>query len=225
MFAKTIIDSDAFLDMPATARLLYYDLGMRADDDGFVNSPKKIIRMINASDDDMKILVAKKFIIPFESGIVVIKHWRINNYLRNDRYNETKYIDEKKLLNVDENGAYKSITCNSGIPTVYQEGDDWDTQVRLGKVSIDNKTILFDKSKNDDFEIFWQRYPKKVGKQAAITAWKKFKPRLDDVMFALSWQIESEQWTKQNGSFIPNPATYLNQGRWQDEPIKQGVPF
>ena len=82
MFAKTIIDSDAFIEMPISARLLYYDLGMRADDDGFVNSPKKIMRMIGASEDDMRILAMRKFIIPFDNGLVVIKHWRINNYLR-----------------------------------------------------------------------------------------------------------------------------------------------
>lgn len=115
MFAKTIIDSDAFLDMPVTSRLLYYDLGMRADDDGFVNAPKKIMRMVGASDDDIKILCARKFLIPFDSGVVVIKHWRINNYLRSDRYQETKYISERAELSVEENGSY-----TLGIPTVYQ---------------------------------------------------------------------------------------------------------
>lgn len=88
-----------------------------------------------------------------------------------------------------------------------------------------NNVVVLENQKQNDFEIFWQRYPKKVGKQAAISAWKKFKPRIDDVMFALSWQIESDQWTKQGGQFIPNPATYINQGRWQDQPIQQGVPF
>lgn len=106
MFAKTIIDSDAFLDMPMSARLLYYDLGMRADDDGFINSPKKIMRTIGATSDDMNILIARKFVIPFDSGVVVIKAWRINNYLRSDRYNETKYIEEKSLLEVDKTGMY-----------------------------------------------------------------------------------------------------------------------
>ena len=86
MFAKTIVLSDAFLDMPITARCLYFTLGMVADDDRFVNSPKSIMRQIRASEGDMMSLVSNKFIIPFESGIVVIKHWRINNYLRNDRY-------------------------------------------------------------------------------------------------------------------------------------------
>ena len=138
MFAKTIIDSDAFLDMPMSARLLYYDLGMRADDDGFVNSPKKIMRMIGASDDDAKILVSKKFIIPFDSGLIVIKHWRINNYLRNDRYTETKYLSEKSQLLLDENDAYKLPNNDVGIPVVSQLGGKVDTQVRLGKVRLGN---------------------------------------------------------------------------------------
>lgn len=109
MFAKTIIDSDAFLDMPLSAQVLYFHLSMRGDDEGFVNNPRKIQRMIGASDDDAKILVAKKFIIPFESGVVVIKHWKIHNYIRNDRLVETKYKEERSLLALDENGAYTSI--------------------------------------------------------------------------------------------------------------------
>ena len=113
MFAKTIIDSDAFLDMPISARLLYYDLAMRADDDGFINSPKKIMRIVGASDDDLKVLATKKFIIPFESGIVVIKHWKIHNYISKDRYTETKYKDEKAMLQLDENNAY---TLSEGKP-------------------------------------------------------------------------------------------------------------
>ena len=95
MFAKTIIDSDAFLDMPLSTQALYFHLSMRADDDGFINNPKKIQRMVGCSDDDLKLLCAKNFIIPFESGIVVIKHWRIHNYIRNDRYKPTTYADEK----------------------------------------------------------------------------------------------------------------------------------
>jgi hypothetical protein len=109
MFAKTIIDSDAFLDMPLSAQALYFHLSMRGDDEGFVNNPKKIQRMVGASDDDAKILVAKKFIIPFESGVVVIKHWKIHNYIRSDRLIETKYKEERSLLALDENGAYTAI--------------------------------------------------------------------------------------------------------------------
>ena len=139
MFAKTIIDSDAFLDMPTSARLLYYDLGMRADDDGFVNSPKKIIRMTGASDDDLSVLIAKKFIIPFENGIVVIKHWRIHNYIRKDTYNETAYKEEKAMLILDENKSYKLIESKRIQPV-----DEPSTQVRLGKVSIGKDRIELD---------------------------------------------------------------------------------
>ena len=115
MFAKTIIDSDAFLEMPISARLLYYDLSMRADDDGFVNSPKKIMRFIGATNDDMNILIARKFVIAFDNGIVVIKHWRIHNYIQKDRYVETKYKEEKSLLSLDENNSY---TLSNGKPLI-----------------------------------------------------------------------------------------------------------
>ena len=106
MFAKTIIDSDAFLDMPMSTQALYFHLSMRADDDGFINNPKRIQRMIGASDDDLKLLIAKSFIIVFESGVVVIKHWRIHNYIRGDRKKDTTYKEEMALLNIKENGAY-----------------------------------------------------------------------------------------------------------------------
>ena len=106
MFAKTIIDSDAFLDMPLTSQALYFHLSMRADDDGFINNPKKIQRMIGASDDDLKLLLAKRFIIAFESGVVVIKHWKIHNYIQKDRYRPTIYQEEKSLLSEKENKVY-----------------------------------------------------------------------------------------------------------------------
>lgn len=115
MFSKKIIDTDWFMDMPASSQNLYFHLSMRADDDGFVSSPKRIIKLIGATDDDYRILISKKFIIPFESGVCVITDWRINNYLRNDRYTETVYKQEKQSLTIDENGKY-----NLGIPTVDQ---------------------------------------------------------------------------------------------------------
>lgn len=128
MFAKTIIDSDAFLDMPLSSQALYFHLSMRADDDGFINNPKKIQRMIGGSDDDLKLLIAKRFIIPFESGIVVIKHWKIHNYIQKDRYKPTIYQEEKAMLDVKENKAYTDC-----IQDVYTT----DTQVRLGKDSLE----------------------------------------------------------------------------------------
>ena len=127
MFAKTIVTSDAFLDMPLSARCLYFTLGMFADDDGFVNNPKSIMRQVGACTDDLNILLAKRFILTFASGVIVIKHWKIHNYIAKDRYKETKYIEEKSTLSIDEKGAYTEC-----IQDVYKV----DTQVRLGKDSI-----------------------------------------------------------------------------------------
>lgn len=120
MFSKKIIDTDWFMDMPASSQNLYFHLSMRADDDGFVANPKRILKLVGASEDDYKVLISKKFIIPFESGVCVITDWRINNYLRNDRYTETIYKEEKSQLTLDENGRY-NVGIPSGIPVVYQE--------------------------------------------------------------------------------------------------------
>ena len=132
MFSKTIIDSDAFLYMPLSTQALYFHLSMRADDDGFINNPKKIQRMIGCAEDDLKLLVAKNFIIPFDSGVVVIKHWKINNFIRTDRYKETVYQEEKAILITKENKAY-----TLGIPNDNQRY----TQVRLGKDRIGKDRI------------------------------------------------------------------------------------
>lgn len=129
MFAKSIVLSDAFLDMPLGARCLYMTMGMLADDDGFVNSPKSIIRQCGASEDDMRVLIAKKFVIPFETGVIVIKHWRMNNYLQKDRYQETVYQKEKALLTLDERNNYHLKDDSMYTQGMY-------TQVSIGKVSI-----------------------------------------------------------------------------------------
>lgn len=128
MFAKTIIDSDAFCDMPLSTQALYFHLSMRADDDGFINNPKKIQRMIGCGDDDLKLLIAKRFIIPFESGIVVIKHWKIHNYIQKDRYRETVYQEEKAMLGVKDNKAYTLLDT----PCIHPVSNP-DTQDSIGK--------------------------------------------------------------------------------------------
>ena len=149
MFAKTIVDSDMFIDMPMSARLLYYDLAMRADDDGFVNSPKKIMRFVGASMDDMNVLIAKQFIIPFESGVVVIKHWRIHNYIRKDTYKETPYKDEKALLYLDKNNGYR---LENECPSTNRQRtvNEPSTQVRLGKVRLGKDRIELGKDRVRD---------------------------------------------------------------------------
>lgn len=143
MFAKTIIDSDSFLDMPLSTQCLYFHLSMRADDDGFVNNPKKIQRMIGCGDDDLKLLIAKSFLIPFDSGIVVIKHWKIHNYIQKDRYKATVYHDEAAQLNIKKNKAYtlentdKKLLDTKCIHDVSKP----DTQVRLGEDSVGEISI------------------------------------------------------------------------------------
>lgn len=129
MFAKSIIDSDLFLDMPLSAQALYFHLSMRADDEGFINNPKKIQRMVGASDDDCKLLIVKRFIIPFESGIVVIRHWKIHNYIQKDRFKPTMCEEERAVLETDNNGAYVMAPDTKCIQAVSKP----DTQVRLGK--------------------------------------------------------------------------------------------
>lgn len=167
MFAKTIVDSDAFLDMPLSAQSLYFHLAMRADDDGFINNPKKIQRMIGAADDDLKLLIAKRFVLVFESGVIVIKHWRLHNTLRKDRYKPTIYQEEFQKLSLKDDGGYTDrlpIGCQTvakrlpngnqlvdvskteekgefkeinGLDGGCQSGNQLATQDRLGKDRLD----------------------------------------------------------------------------------------
>lgn len=163
MFSKTIIDSDDFLNMPLSTQCLYFHLAMRADDEGFLNNPKKIQRMIGATEDDFRVLFSKQYVIPFESGIVVIRHWKIHNYIRSDRFKNTIYQDEAEQLTIDRSGAYvltdvdgsakkdtppqsdNTVTTNC-LPSDYQvattclpngdAGKDRIDKVRLGKDRI-----------------------------------------------------------------------------------------
>lgn len=160
MFSLQIVDSDAFLDMSVSAQALYFHLGMRADDDGFISNPRRILKSLNGSLDDYSLLLGKRFVLPFENGVAVIKHWRINNYIRKDRYHETVYSEEKNLLNVKGNGGYtldrsqgshislvpwksdESMANNkdkiSGIPTGIPLVAKRSTEDRIGEERIHN---------------------------------------------------------------------------------------
>lgn len=127
MFAKRIIDSDDFTDLPHSAQALYLHLSMAADDDGFVNNPRKVARMIGADEDDLKRLIKTKYLIGFDSGIVVIRHWKMHNHIKNDRYKATTHTEEKTMLQLDENKAYFEWI---------QNGSKVDPQYSIGKVSI-----------------------------------------------------------------------------------------
>ena len=166
MFAKSIVLSDAFTDMPMSARCLYFTLGMFADDDGFIGSPKSIMRQCGASEDDMKVLIAKKFVIEFETGVIVVKHWRMNNQIRKDRHHYTTYLEEMKQIGIDNKGAYTTnpekivaflpTECDS-IIDVIEDSEEWQpngnqmaTEYRLGKVSKENNNMSSDDEKQSN---------------------------------------------------------------------------
>jgi len=222
MFTMKICDSDAFLEMPLSTQCLYFHLNMRADDDGFVNNPKKILRVINASDDDLKLLIAKRFLLVFAYGVIVIKHWRMHNTIQSDRYKPTVYQDEIKQLSVKENKSYKLLSEEvenvSKVETkcfqTVSAGLDIDKDIDKER---DKDTCSKIERKQLDFDLFWKAYPRKVGKSNAIKAWKKVKVDIDVILNAIEKAKTSAQWQDQNGRFIPYPASWLNSGGWDDE--------
>ncbi|EPF4336889.1 DNA replication protein [Enterococcus faecalis] len=228
MFAKTIIDSDAFLDMPLSTQSLYFHLSMRADDDGFINNPKKIQRMVGCGDDDLKLLMAKRFILVFDSGVIVIKHWKIHNYIRNDRYKPTLYQEEKAELAEKNSKAYtfKTEVIESenhlGIPDDNRMGYQMDTQVRLGK-----DRLVKDKKKNsvepsstmpELFEKVWKTYPKKTNKKKAREQFlKKFKTEEDLEAFKKGYK-DYLAYIKLNDWYHPQELfRWIRDDRYNDE--------
>lgn len=182
MFSPQIIDSDAFLEMPSSAQSLYFHLGMRADDDGFVGNPRKILKIINSSEDDLKILLAKSFILTFESGIIVIKHWRINNLIRKDWYKETAYLEEKSHLNIKENGAYTLSENENSVNENVTNLTHRLGKVRLGKVRLEDvaavKKSFFE---NPIFEALKKSFPNRnyeLEFDLMIDWWEKNKGKL-----------------------------------------------
>ena len=139
MFNKQLVDSDLFLEMPSTTQLLYFHLGMRADDEGFVDAPKKIIRAVGCSEDDLKLLIAKGFVICFNSGIIVITHWKMHNTVQKDRFKPTFYEAEKALLNIKSNKVYelKEPTVTKTDTYCIQSVSNMETQIRLDKNRLD----------------------------------------------------------------------------------------
>ena len=212
MIAKMIIDSDVFLDMPQSTQNLYFHFNLRADDDGFIDNPKRIMRTVGAAADDLKILLSKRYLLSFDNGVIVIKHWKLHNCIRKDRYKETVYQEEKAQLFEKENGCY-----TDKLPIeldVIPNGNQMTTSGthRLGEVSIDKVSI------ESDFNEFWSVYPKKASKKEALRAYTKlYKSLPDDLLDIIKRWCNNETWKKDNGKFIPYPATWLNQERWNDE--------
>ena len=199
MFAKTIIDSDLFLDMPQSTQLLYFHLAMHGDDDGFINNPKSIMRNAGCRDDDMKLLMAKQFIIPFDSGVVVIKHWKIHNYIRSDRYSETKCISEKAKIQTLETKEYQLIPAESGIPPGIPTVDERFPQVRLGE----------DRLGKDSIEVGGEPEKKRKSKTFSpptleeVQAYAKEKGYIVDTEYFFEF-FETGNWIDSKGNKVKN---------------------
>lgn len=250
MFNHIITDSDTFLDLPATAQALYFHLNMHADDDGFVSNAKAIMRMIGSHDDDLKVLLAKQFLILFDDSMIVIKHWRLHNAIRKDRYQRTNFQDDFKRLMLAGDGSYKLTNqATVGVDGLGNQmatkrqpnGNQTATQVRLGKVRLDNNTIISDggvsnekpaskehsedgdKSKlEDDFDKLWKLYPRKVGKKPAFASYKRAVTRkkypatnkqIQDGIIAYTQQIAQD---RTDARYIKQGSTFFSQESWND---------
>tara|TARA_R110000868_G_C10970396_1_gene769740 strand:+ start:10836 stop:11522 length:687 start_codon:yes stop_codon:yes gene_type:complete len=209
MFSNDIVGSDAFLEMPPSTQALYFHLGMKADDDGFV-SPRMVMRLVSSSDDELKVLIAKKFVLPFQDGVLVIKHWRINNNkIQGDRYKPTLHQEKLKTLFIKENGAYTldesqdySRSVNSPL-----------TQNRIEENRIEENRYTL------EYENFWAEYPEKKGKGKAYESWKKLNKNTQVLcLLAIKNQVLNNHFRNLKGeNYIPHPTTWLNQRRWEDE--------
>ncbi len=215
MFSKDIVGSDAFLDMPSSSQLLYFHLGMEADDDGFISSPKRIQKYIGCNDDDLKILLSKRFLLQFPSGVVVVKHHRINNNWDSYNCKRTLYEEEFSSLSIKENKAY-TLDKTQGIAV--------QTENRLKPVfRIEENRI--DKKRREEtikggvlFSEFWSLYPKKVEKKKAEYKWGQLSEETQKkILIDLPLRCLGNKWKKEKGRYVENPLTYLNGERWEDE--------
>lgn len=246
MFTMKICDSDAFLDMPLSTQCLYFHLNMRADDDGFIGNSKRIARLIGASDDDLKLLVAKRFVIPFEDGVMVIKHWRMHNTLSKQRYHETQYLDEKSMLRIKDNGSY-SLDEGSAIDdtkliesasrqtrrTLDEQMENTDLDLDLDiDIDLDTNSAsgnapskVSKQDINSFFEDVWKLYPNKKGKGQISDAKKKVLHSIgiEEMTRAIErykTDLAKEEWRKpQNGSTFFNSG-YVDYLDANYEPLK-----
>lgn len=184
MFSKTIIDSDVFLDMPLSTQALYFHISMRADDDGFVNNPKKIMRIIGANQNDLDILLAKRYFLPFPSGILVVKHWRMHNYIQKDRYKETVYLEEKNQLILKDNKSYTEA---------WKDGYIMDTDCiqggYTGKVRLE-----LEEGKNR------QEEKKQAKKESPVLSDSPFQPYIpEDRDYAMEFEQIRNHWNSETG--------------------------
>ena len=228
MFSLDVVDTDKFLDMPASSQNLYFHLGMRADDDGFVSSPKKITKLVNCATDDLNVLISRGFILDVGDGIVVVRHWRQNNYIPKDRYHPTIYQKEKALL-TDDGGVYEvNTSCIQNVSVL-------DTQARLDKTRLEKDTpsapvdespcagsFLLNDGKSyeiteNDVEKFQQLYPGIDVRQEIrnITGWcisnpKNRKTKAGAKRFLNGWLARSQNSARPSQKSKAKPTGFTN---------------
>ena len=243
MFTKQIIDSDAFLDMPLSSQALYFHLNMRADDDGFIKNPKKIQRMIGATDDDLKILIGKRFVLLFQSGVIVIKHWRMHNTLKGDRYTPTQYRDEISTLVLKENKSYTDKLQTAPIQVGAIVETEWNQigtaeEKSIGKYREEEREereepSLSYQSVMDNFHDLCHRLPKikklDDNRKRTLKAWGDFKEVIE--VFTKSGKSDfmagenDRKWVA-NFDWIIQPKNRLKilEGNYDNKTIKRDEP-
>lgn len=217
MFSKQVTNSSEFLMMSQSAQNLYFHLGMNADDDGFCEV-FTIMRMTESKPDDLQALHNRALIYVADNKVCIVKDWHENNQIRLDRYKQSVYLSDPKyaeLYKIVMEDKLKKLDIYKSLLGGKPVGNQWLTQVRLGKDSKgkDTETMI-------GFDKFWEQYPRKTAKTVAEKSFSKLKVDsllLNKILLALERQNMSSQWTRDNGSYIPHPATWLNQRRWEDE--------
>ena len=228
MLTKKVTDDDHFMALSASAQALYLHLSLSADDDGFCNQVAVCMFKAHASTSDLEALLNNRFVYQFDTGVIVIKHWRMANALRKDRYTPTIFQRELAMLNLTDSGIYltESERLPDGCQVVAKRLPDGCPNIskdKLSKVKISEDTLAHPEVSGvvieDPFDTFWREYPRKVGKGDARKKFAKAltKTSFDNIMAALQRVKASAQWTKDGGQFVPHPATWLNQERWDDE--------
>lgn len=231
MFTKKITDSDAFTELPPTTQSLYFHLCMGADDDGFSNQIRKAMFNAHADRNDFELLVTKKFVIPFDNGVIVIKHWRMHNLIKNDRYKETSYVEEKSTLVLKDNGVY---TVGTQVePNWNQVGTQVEPQVSIGKVSkgevssvedslgktIEQSEIAHDSLK-ERFEYLWELYPNKKGKKQAFAAFQRAVKKgttVDEIRNGIKAYVRYIEESNIDPKYVKQGSTFFGQEAWNDD--------
>lgn len=223
MMTKKVTDDDNFVNLSSSAQALYLHLSMSADDDGFCNQISASMFKAHASVQDLEALLERRYLYQFNNGVIVIKHWRMANALRKDRYTPTAFQEEFKKLGLKDNGSYtfNNDDEESGCRLVAERLP----QNRLDKISLDKSNSNIRKThitcSNDElFERFWNVYPKKQGKKRTEELFKKLnvdEALLDKMLSSIEKWKTTDQWKRDNGQYIPMPSTWLNGRRWEDE--------